>query len=75
MLCSDSSFAVPILSGRRTELLRRVAISPHQLPGRERLALSTGSSIRLEINWCGAKKFLAFMAEIRHNSGRIADIF
>jgi hypothetical protein len=28
-----------------------------------------GFSIRLEINWCGAKKFLALMAEMKHNSG------
>jgi len=40
------------------------------LPGREKLALSTGSGIRLEINWCGAKKFLAFTAEGEHNSSK-----
>jgi len=38
------------------------------LPGREKLALSTVSGIRLELNWCRAKKFLALTAEIEHNS-------
>jgi len=31
------------------------------------MVLSTGYSIRLEINWCRAKKFLAFTAEVEHN--------
>lgn len=32
------------------------------------MAFSMRSGIRLEINWCEAKKFLAFEAEVEHNS-------
>ena len=31
------------------------------------MAFSTGSVIRLEINWCRAKKFLALTVEVEHN--------